>query len=141
MTVLVTGSSGWLGRHVMQMLRNAGRGALGLDVVPSPWTDVVASVADRPAIEDVFRAHDISAVIHSGALHKPDIARYPQQAFIDVNVTGALNLLEVASARPERPFIFTSTTSLMISQAIRDEQGPEAIWLDETAGPLAQQED
>ena len=37
-------------------------------------------------------------MIHAGALHKPDIARYPRQAFVDVNVTGTLNLLEAAVA-------------------------------------------
>ena len=34
--------------------------------------------------------------LHAGALHKPDIARYPAQAFIDVNVTGTLNVLLAA---------------------------------------------
>lgn len=34
-------------------------------------------------------------------------------------------------------FVFTSTTSLMISQAIRDESGSAAVWLDEGSGPLA----
>jgi len=76
-------------------------------------------------------------VIHSGALHKPDIARYPVQAFVDVNVTGTLNLLEAARLAGVRRFVFTSTTSLMISQAIRDEAGDAAVWLDEAAGPLA----
>ena len=32
--------------------------------------------------------------------------------------------------------MFTSTTSLMISQAIRAEEGAAAVWLDERAGPL-----
>ena len=136
MKVLVTGSSGWLGRFLIPLLRDAGHEPLGLDVVPSEWTDVVASVADRNAIDDLFDQHQFDGVIHAGALHKPDIARYPQQAFIDTNVTGTLNLLEAASQKPGTRFIFTSTTSLMISQAIRDERASEAVWLDETAGPL-----
>ncbi|RYE82633.1 MAG: NAD(P)-dependent oxidoreductase, partial [Myxococcales bacterium] len=74
--------------------------------------------------------------IHGGALHKPDIARYPAQSFIDVNVTGTLNLLEAAARAGHDRFVFTSTTSLMISQAIRDEAGDAAIWLDERSGPL-----
>ena len=81
-------------------------------------------------------SHGIEAVIHAGALHKPDIVRYPRQAFIDVNVTGTLNLLEEAVAAGDERFVFTSTTSLMITQAIRDETATEAVWLDETSGPL-----
>jgi nucleoside-diphosphate-sugar epimerase len=76
-------------------------------------------------------------VIHGGALHKPDIVRYPAQAFIDVNVTGTLNLLEAARAAGHDRFVFTSTTSLMITDAIRAEQSAEAVWLDEASGPLA----
>ena len=34
-------------------------------------------------------------------------------------------------------FIFTSTTSLMVSQAIRRDSGAAAAWLDESFGPLA----
>ncbi|MEL7468593.1 MAG: NAD(P)-dependent oxidoreductase [Pseudomonadota bacterium] len=136
MKVLVTGSSGWLGRHLFPILREAGHEPLGLDVVGSAWTDVIASVADRAAIDKLFTQHRFDGVIHAGALHKPDIARYPQQAFVDVNVTGTLNLLEAVCRHGVQRFIFTSTTSLMISQRIRTEQSDMAIWLDETSGPI-----
>ncbi|WP_333834946.1 NAD-dependent epimerase/dehydratase family protein [Rubrimonas sp.] len=136
MKVLVTGSSGWLGRHLVPMLRDAGWSPVGLDVAPGEQTDVVASVADQNAIAALFCRHDFDAVMHGGALHKPDIARFPPQAFVDVNVSGTLNLLRAATARPGARFVFTSTTSLMISQAIRDERATKAVWLDEDAGPL-----
>lgn len=136
MKILVTGSTGWLGRYLVPMLRAAGHEPIGLDVVPSEWTSITSSVADKRAIDAAFSEHNFEAVIHSAALHKPDIARYPQQAFIDVNVTGTLNLLEAASERPGTRFVFTSTTSLMISQAIRNEQSDDAIWLDEDHAPI-----
>ena len=136
MKVLVTGSAGWLGRYLVPMLRAAGHEPVGLDVVPSEWTSIAASVADRDAVDLAFREHSFDAVIHAAALHKPDIARYPQQSFVDVNVTGTLNLLEAASAKPNTRFVFTSTTSLMISQAIRNEQSDEAVWLDEDHAPI-----
>ncbi len=136
MRVLLTGSSGWLGRFLAPMLRAEGHTVTGLDVAPGADTDVIASVADRAAIDRVFTERGIEAVIHGGALHKPDIARYPKQAFVDVNVTGTLNLLEAAVAAGHDRFVFTSTTSLMISQAIRDEAGDAAVWLDENSGPI-----
>ncbi|MEM7043414.1 MAG: NAD(P)-dependent oxidoreductase [Pseudomonadota bacterium] len=136
MNVLVTGSSGWLGRHLVPLLREAGHRPFGLDVVASDWTDVVANVTDRDALDDVFRRQGFDGVIHAGALHKPDMARYVQQAFIDANVTGTLNLLQAAIEHGVPRFVFTSTTSLMISQKIREERSSEAVWLDEDHAPI-----
>src|SRR5215469_5711015 len=137
MRVLLTGSSGWLGRFLAPRLRAAGRVAVGLDVAPGADTHVVGSVADGAAVRRTLANHGIEAVVHAGALHKPDIARYPKSAFVDTNVTGTLNLLEAAVAAGHDRFIFTSTTSLMISQDIRQEKDSAAVWVDETLGPLA----
>jgi nucleoside-diphosphate-sugar epimerase len=137
MHVLLTGSSGWLGRFLAPMLRGSGHEVVGLDIAPGRDTQVLGSVADRPLLERLFAEHEIDAVIHAAALHKPDIIRYPAQAFVDVNVTGTLNLLELSAPAGVDRFVFTSTTSLMISKEVRDEAGAAAIWLDETSGPLA----
>lgn len=136
MRVLLTGSSGWLGRYLAPVLRGAGHDVTGLDVAPGADTDMIGTVADRGLIDRVFADRSIEAVIHAAALHKPDIVRYPTQAFVDVNVTGTLNLLEAASAAGHDRFIFTSTTSLMISDAIRRAEGDRAVWIDETMAPL-----
>ncbi len=137
MRVLLTGSTGWLGRYLAPMLRGAGHQVVGLDVVAGPDTQIVGTVADRDLVDSTMLDHGIEAVIHAGALHKPDIVRYSRQAFIDTNVTGTLNLLEAAVAAGCSRFVFTSTTSLMITQAIRDETAAEAVWLDESSGPLS----
>lgn len=137
MRILLTGSSGWLGRFLAPMLREAGHEVTGLDVAPGTDTQVLGSVADRALVDRVFGERGIEAVIHGGALHKPDIVRYPAQAFVDVNVSGTLNLLEAARAAGHDRFVFTSTTSLMISDAIRAERSDAAAWLDEASGPLS----
>jgi nucleoside-diphosphate-sugar epimerase len=136
MRVLLTGSSGWLGRFLAPKLRTAGHRVIGLDVVAGETTDVVGSVADRAVVERVFGDHRIEAVIHAAALHKPDIARYSPQSFVDINVTGTLNLLRAAIAARHDRFVFTSTTSLMISRNIAAAKGAAAVWLDETTAPL-----
>jgi UDP-glucose 4-epimerase len=137
MRVLLTGSSGWLGRFLAPRLRAVGHAVIGLDVAPGADTQIVGSVAGRPVVERAFSNHGIDAVIHAAALHKPDIARCPATAFVDINMTGTLNLLEAAAAAGHDRFVFTSTTSLMISQEIRREAGSAAVWLDESVGPLA----
>jgi UDP-glucose 4-epimerase len=137
MKVLLTGSSGYLGCYLAPRLRKRGHAVVGLDIVPGAETQVVGSVADGNLILELFARHSPHAVIHAGALHKPDLARHPPQAFVDVNVTGTLNLLRAAVAAGHDRFVLTSTTSLMVSQAIRDEVGSVAVWLDEASGPLA----
>ncbi len=139
MRVLLTGSSGWLGRFLAPRLRARGHRVVGLDVAPGADTDIVGSVAERLLVDRAFADHGIEAVVHAGALHKPDIVRYPAQAFVDVNVTGTLNLLEAAAAAGNDRFVFTSTTSLMVSEAVRAGRAGgarRAYWLDESFGPL-----
>ncbi|GAA0310749.1 NAD(P)-dependent oxidoreductase [Sphingomonas oligophenolica] len=136
MRILLTGSSGWLGRFLAPRLRAAGHRVTGLDVAPGAHTDMIGTVADRALIDLVFAERGIEAVIHGGALHKPDIVRYPNQAFVDVNLSGTLNLLEAAVAAGASRFVFTSTTSLMISTAIREGRGDAAVWIDETLASL-----
>lgn len=139
MRILLTGSSGWLGRFLAPRLRGEGHEVIGLDIADGADTDVIGSVADRMIIDGAFKKFGPDAVIHAGALHKPDIVRYSKRAFIDSNVTGTLNLLEAARANGCDRFVFTSTTSLMISEAIRAGKSggaTKAAWLDEGFGPL-----
>lgn len=138
MHVVLSGSSGWLGRWLAPMLRAQGHQVTGVDPAPGPHTQVVGSVHERGVVERAFKAAGrVDAVIHAGALHKPDIVRHPPQAFIDVNVTGTQNLLQAASAAGASRFVFTSTTSLMITQQLREATHGNALWLDESAAPLA----
>ena len=141
MRVLVTGSSGWLGQTLVPRLEREGHVVVGLDPVPSATTRVVGSVADRALVRSAIRDFEVDAVIHAGALHKPQVATHAASDFVAVNVQGTLNLLEEAVAPGSKVdrFVFTSTTSLMISQKIRDGKAggaEEAMWIDETLGPL-----
>jgi UDP-glucose 4-epimerase len=139
--VLITGSSGDLGSALAQRLRDDGHVVVGLDPVPGPQTDVVGSVADRDLVRRTLRDHGLRAVAHCGALHKPQVATHTRQAFVDTNVTGTLNLLEesVAEGSEVDRFVFTSTTSLMISKAIRAGVAggaTRAAWITEELSPL-----
>ncbi len=139
MRLLLTGSSGWLGRFLAPRLREAGHEVAGLDVAPGADTDIIGSVADAALIERIFGERGIEAVVHAGALHKPDIVRYPARAFVEVNLTGTGNLLRAAVRAGHDRFVFTSTTSLMISERIRAGKAGgagRAAWLDEESGPL-----
>ncbi|TGS16982.1 NAD(P)-dependent oxidoreductase [Mesorhizobium sp. M2E.F.Ca.ET.209.01.1.1] len=138
MRILLTGSSGWLGSELEPRLRALGHDVIGLDPVASARTQVVGSIADRDLVLRTVREHSTEAIIHSGALHKPNIEHYENSAFVATNVQGTLNLLDAAVACGVQRFVFTSTTSLMISQAIRAGfQGGarQAAWLTEEMSP------
>lgn len=139
MRILLTGSSGWLGRTLAPRLRRAGHHVVGLDVRPGEFTSVLGSVADRALINRIMAAHEITAVVHSGALHKPDLVRRTAAEFVSVNIRGTQNLLEAAVAKGADRFVFTSTTSLMISQALRSGRAggaKKAAWITEEMHPL-----
>lgn len=142
MRILVTGSSGYLGAALVARLRRDGHAVVGLDPRPGPTTDVVGSIVDRALVDVVLRQHEVQAIAHTGALHKPHVATHPESEFAAVNVTGTRNLLAAAVARGSTVdrFVFTSTTSLMISAAIRAGRAggrTRAAWIDEDFAPLA----
>jgi nucleoside-diphosphate-sugar epimerase len=140
MRLLLTGSSGWLGRFLAPRLRAKGHEVVGLDVAPGADTDIIGSVTDTVLVGRAFADYAIEGVVHAGALHKPDIVRYPPEAFTAVNLHGTRNLLEAAVAAGHDRFVFTSTTSLMISEQVRAGKAggaTSAFWLDEEFGPLA----
>jgi UDP-glucose 4-epimerase len=139
MNILVTGSSGWLGQTLVPRLRRDGHVVVGLDPEPGATTDVVGSVVDRALVRSTIRDRGIEAIIHAAARHKPHIETHDNSEFVAVNVQGTLNLLEEAVDAKVSRFVFTSTTSLMISQKIRDGKtggAKEAVWIDETMTPL-----
>jgi UDP-glucose 4-epimerase len=82
-------------------LRAAGTPARGLDILPSPYADHVGSIADRDAVRTCLSG--VRAVLHAATLDKPHVATHSAQEFIDVNLTGTLNLLEEATSPEWRP--------------------------------------
>jgi UDP-glucose 4-epimerase len=133
MKILVTGSAGHLGEALMRTLRDRGTPAIGLDALPSPFTDVVGDLAD-PRVVDAGMS-GVTHVLHAATLHKPHVATHSRQRFVDTNVTGTLNLLEAAVARKAEAFVFTSTTSTF-GDALTPPPGAPAAWITEDVVPI-----
>ena len=128
MKLLVTGSAGHLGEALVRTLRGAGTAVIGLDVSASAFTDVQGSITDRSLVRRCMQG--VRAVIHAASLHKPHLVTHGKQAFIDVNVTGTLVLLEEAAAAGVKTFIYTSTTSAF-GQSLHPPPGAPAAWITE----------
>jgi UDP-glucose 4-epimerase len=133
MKILVTGSAGHLGEALMRTLRADGATVLGIDRLPSPFTDLVGDIGDSSFVREAMSG--VTQVLHAATLHKPHVESHPRQAFVDTNVTGTLNLLEAAAAVGVAAFVFTSTTSAF-GAALRPPPGSPAVWVDETLAPV-----
>ncbi len=131
--VLVTGSSGHLGEALMRALPSAGHEVLGLDVLPSPYTTIVGSIADRSCVQGAIAGVD--AVLHAATLHKPHVGSHTRADFVQTNITGTLHLLEEAVAAGIGAFVFTSTTSTF-GRALVPAAGKPAAWITEEVAPL-----
>ena len=133
MRILVTGSAGHLGEALMRVLADSEHEAVGIDVLPSAFTQRVGSIADRDFVRDCMQG--VQAVLHAATLHKPHVATHTRQAFVDTNVTGTLNLLEQAVAERAQAFVFTSTTSAF-GRALVPPAGEPAAWITEAVVPV-----
>jgi UDP-glucose 4-epimerase len=133
MRILVTGSAGHLGEALMRALEPEGFDLVGLDVLDSPHTTVLGSIADRACVRRCVAGVD--AIIHSATLHKPHVGSHGRREFVDTNVTGTLNLLEEAVAAGVGRFVFTSTTSTF-GRALTPPPGAPAAWITEDIAPV-----
>ncbi len=144
-TVLVTGSSGHLGKALMLALPDLGYHPIGIDINPSLTTTHTGSVTDAAFLTTVFTTHQPSHVIHAATLHKPHITTHTKNDFIQTNIAGTLALLEASitlyPAQQEdtnpakvQSFTFLSTTSTF-GNALSPLPGQPAAWIDESVAP------
>jgi nucleoside-diphosphate-sugar epimerase len=129
MKILITGSTGRVGRAIYARLRHE-HDVTGLDIVPSPTANVVASLGDERAMATALRGVD--AVIHVAALHAPHVGHRPDGDFEAINVRGTQRLARLALDAGVKRFVFTSTTALYGSGAA---PGEGASWVTEETTP------
>ncbi|HTS90402.1 MAG TPA: dTDP-glucose 4,6-dehydratase [Stellaceae bacterium] len=112
MKILVTGGAGFIGTSVVRHLLAAGHAVVNLDKLTyagsNPPLDAlaahgrywleVADIADRGAVERIFKAHAPEAVMHLAAETHVDRSIDRPDEFIATNLVGTFTLLEVARA-------------------------------------------
>ena len=117
----------------MRVLRKNGKEVLGIDILPSAYTDRTGSIVDKNFVRKNMQG--MTHVLHTATLHKPHVATHENQQFIDTNITGTLNLLEASIENGVKSFIFTSTTSTF-GDALTPEPGSPAAWITEDVVPI-----
>lgn len=127
--VLVTGVAGLVGSHLAEVLLAQGRHVVGIDnfndyysvaqkrdnvssfVDHERFTLYETDIRDAQAMMQVFAEHQPAAVAHLAAMANVRYAIGRTPLYIDVNITGSINLLEAATAHSTGNFVFASTSS------------------------------
>lgn len=129
--ILVTGSSGQLGKELVSQLISKKYDVIGMDIVPSSTTHQIGDIRNIEHIKTITSGVD--AIIHTAAIHgKHYELNYPREEFIRTNIDGSLNLLNACVLNGVRKFLYTSTTSIYGNALVNASQ---AVWVDESLIP------
>ena len=114
MAIVVTGSSGLLGRHVAAALSEAGRRVLGLDAVAPPkgsanWEHVTVELTDLGATLQLVR--DAETVVHIAAIPRP--TGLPAGHVFHANVSATYNVVEAAALNGASRLVYASSMSVL----------------------------
>ena len=131
--ILVTGSSGYLGSAVVQTLREHNVAAIGIDLIDSPTTNFIGCVSDINIVRKAS-SQGCKSIIHTAALHAPNLDFYSAHDYEKVNVEGTRNILSCAREFQMKAVVFSSTTSLMITKEVKEQEK------DKDRGPVILQE-
>jgi UDP-glucuronate 4-epimerase len=130
MTVLVTGTAGFIGYHVAHHLLGQGHRVVGFDNMNdyysvllkgrrharlTEWdafTVVEADLCDRDRLAAVFRQHDIRRVCHLAAQAGVRYSLENPGAYQRSNLEGFLNVIELARRQEVERFVYASSSSV-----------------------------
>jgi UDP-glucose 4-epimerase len=112
--VLVTGGSGFIGRHAVASLTRAGASVRVIDLKPHPDPDVdvvVGDIGDPEALQDAF-AGGIDSVVHLAAVTSVLRSVENPGGTFDTNVAGTHAVLEACRSAGVTSLAFASTNAV-----------------------------
>ena len=134
MTIIVTGSAGFIGFHTAKKLLEHGHNVIGIDNF-NDYYDVQikedrnkileenknfklyrVDLGDEEAIKRLFEKEKIDKICHLGAQAGVRYSIENPQAYENANIKGTLNLLEAARHNNIKDFIFASSSSVYGNQ-------------------------
>ncbi len=130
MEILVTGGAGFIGSHTVEALLARGERVIALDnfndfydperkrrnIAPflsNPnFRLVQGDIRDRTMLEHLFTTEPIRRIVHIAAMANPRFSIKDPLLYEEVNVTGTLNLVEIAVRQGVQHFVFASSSSI-----------------------------
>ena len=130
MSYLVTGGAGFIGSHVAEELLIRGERVIVMDNFNDYYDPAIkrgnaerlnnydnfmmveGDIRDVALVERIFADQQITHVAHLAAMANVRASVQRTRLYMDVNVTGAMNLLEAAKAAGIAQFVLASTSSV-----------------------------
>ena len=130
MTTLVTGGAGFIGGHVAAELLARGDKVVVIDNFNDYYDPAIkrlnaerlreytsfslveGDIRDAPLVERVFAEQGVTRVAHLAALAGVRASVDQPRLYLDVNLSGTLNLLEAAKGASIEQFVLASTSSV-----------------------------
>jgi UDP-glucuronate 4-epimerase len=128
--LLVTGAAGFIGFHTARLLLERGDEVVGLDSLNSYYDPalkqarleilkdypqfrfVKADIADREAMETLFRAEKFQRVVHLAAQAGVRYSIENPHAYVHSNITGFLQVIEGCRRTQVEHLVYASTSSV-----------------------------
>jgi len=131
MSILVTGAAGFIGYHVCEALLARGEDVIGLDNL-NDYYDVALKqarlarlaprnsfrfhkldIADRPGMDAALGGAGIDRIVHLAAQAGVRYSLTNPEAYVQSNLVGHMNMLELARALPKlRHMVYASSSSV-----------------------------
>lgn len=131
MTTLITGAAGFIGYHLAARLLASGEAVIGVDNVNdyydpklkrdrladlkaragNGFSFIEADFADHAALDAALAPHNFDRIAHLGAQAGVRYSIDNPRAYVQSNLVGHLNLLEVARGR-QVPMVYASSSSV-----------------------------
>jgi UDP-glucuronate 4-epimerase len=132
MTILVTGAAGFIGFHVARRLMERGESVLGIDNLNDyysvglkrdrlarqsadfgdAFTFLQIDFADNAALRAALDGLEFDRIVHLGAQAGVRYSIENPHAYVQSNLVGHLNMLEVARARRSSHLVYASSSSV-----------------------------
>ncbi len=133
MKILVTGAAGFIGAHTARTLLDDNICVVGIDNINDyydvslklariDWVNshenkasfefIKMDIADRPAMEALFKEHQFDRVIHLAAQAGVRYSIENPHAYIDANIVGFMNILEGCRHNNVEHLVYASSSSV-----------------------------
>jgi nucleoside-diphosphate-sugar epimerase len=115
MRVLITGSSGFLGKHLVKTCLDNGHDVIGMDIKPSNivapgFEEHECDITNAEQVNDVVEKSKPDVVVHLAAALAQFV--HDQKRLHQINVDGTSNVIEAATKAASKQFIFLSSVEV-----------------------------